>query len=100
MSLTALATFTSRSRQQEIFCFEASSTWRLFRIFRTGSTGSWSGTGHRLGRGSTDLPGYERHPLLIGAEVESGHPVVMMNVSRAVRRILNLARLDSYAWVF
>jgi anti-anti-sigma regulatory factor len=37
---------------------------------------------------------------LIRAEAESGHPVVLMNASRAVRRILNLARPDSYAWVF
>ena len=36
----------------------------------------------------------------IRAEAGSGHPVVLMNASRAVRRILNLARLDSYAWVF
>jgi hypothetical protein len=36
----------------------------------------------------------------IRAEAESGHPVVLMNASRAVRRILNLARLDSYPWVF
>ena len=35
----------------------------------------------------------------IRAEAESGHPVVLMNASRAVRRILNVARLDSYAWV-
>ena len=97
MSLNAPSYFHVEVTPAGIFCFEASSTWRLFRIFRTGSTGSWSGTGHRLGRGSTDLPGYERHPLLIRAEVESGHPVVMMNASRAVRRILNLARLDSYA---
>jgi anti-anti-sigma regulatory factor len=33
----------------------------------------------------------------IRAEAESGHPVVLMNASRAVRRILNLARPDSYA---
>jgi hypothetical protein len=36
----------------------------------------------------------------IRAEAESGHPVVLMNASRAVRRILHLARLDSYPWVF
>jgi anti-anti-sigma factor len=36
----------------------------------------------------------------IRAGAESGHPVVLMNASRAIRRILDLASLDSQAWVF
>jgi anti-anti-sigma factor len=36
----------------------------------------------------------------IRAEAGSGHPVVLMNASRGVRRILELAGLGSQAWVF
>ena len=36
----------------------------------------------------------------IRAEAGSGHPVVLMNASRTVRRILELAELGSQAWVF
>jgi anti-anti-sigma factor len=36
----------------------------------------------------------------IEAEAKSGHPVVLINASRAIRRILDLARLDSQPWVF
>ena len=36
----------------------------------------------------------------IRAEAGSGHPVVLMNASRTVRRILELAGLGSQSWVF
>jgi anti-anti-sigma factor len=36
----------------------------------------------------------------VRAEADSGHPVVLLNASRAVRRILDLSGLDSKAWVF
>jgi anti-anti-sigma factor len=38
--------------------------------------------------------------FFVRAEAESGHPVVLMNASRTVRRVLDLARVDSQAWVF
>ena len=38
--------------------------------------------------------------FFVRAAAESGHPIVLMNASRAVRRILDLARVDSQAWIF